>query len=63
MIIIIKKVYISLFYRRSQSDVSTMNASDLDHVLERLSVELEKMDASVGDVNNSYIYTDNNDTR
>ncbi|XP_052100086.1 cerebral cavernous malformations protein 2 homolog isoform X2 [Mytilus californianus] len=49
-------------YTRSQSDVSTMNASDLDHVLERLSVELEKMDASVGDVNNSYIYTNNSDT-
>ncbi|XP_063412724.1 cerebral cavernous malformations protein 2 homolog isoform X1 [Mytilus trossulus] len=49
-------------YTRSQSDVSTMNASDLDNVLERLSVELEKMDASVGDVNNPYIYPNNNDT-
>lgn len=56
-------------YTRSQSDVSTMNSSDvstmngsdLDHVLERLSVELEKMDASVGDVNNPYIYSNSND--
>ena len=38
-----------------------MNASDLDQVLDHLSVELEKMNASVGDVNNSYIYSNNND--
>lgn len=53
---------ITRIYTRSQSDVSTMNASDLDNVLERLSVELEKMNASVGDVNNSYIYTNSSDT-
>ena len=56
-------------YTRSQSDVSMVNASnsstmntiDLDHVLERLSVELEKMDASVGVVNNPYINSNSNE--
>jgi hypothetical protein len=43
------------------SDSSTMNTIDLDHVLERLSVELEKMDASVGVVNNPYINSNSNE--
>lgn len=43
------------------SDSSTMNTSDLNHVLERLSIELEQMDASVGVVNNPYIYSNSNE--
>lgn len=41
-------------FRRSVSDISA-NGSDFDDVLDRISTQFQQIDASVGNVSNSYL--------